>query len=162
MLRLMLALALGTSPCAKAEGIETAPGPAAVSSIGSGDAAAAIRSQTREFVAGYNGGDVDRIMRICSDRFVAINLKNPVQSREERAAYYRGLVDRRDSQVEVIPDEIVVDGDHAVVRGTTFFYRLDTAGKRGKATELRYMELWERQASGWKSAWIINAEPDSR
>jgi len=132
------------------------------SAVGSQGAVEAIRSQTREFVAGYNAGDLDRIMHICADRFVAINLKNPVQTREERAAYYRALIDRRDSQVEVIPEEIVVDGDHAVVRGTTLFYRLDAAGKRSNASELRYMELWERHVSGWKSAWIINTEPDPR
>lgn len=127
---------------------------------GVGDAAEAIRSQTREFVAGYNSGDVDRIMRICGDRFVAINLKNPVQTRGERAAYYRRLVGRRDSEVEITPEEIVVDGDHAVVRGTTLFFLLDAAGKRRKPAELRYMELWERHETVWKSAWVVNAEPD--
>jgi len=44
-------------------------------------------------------------MRICADRFVAVNLKNPVQTRSERAAYYRRLVERHDSEVEVAPED---------------------------------------------------------
>jgi len=141
-------------------GMRPARGSDVSTTVSSGDAAEEIRSRTREFVAGYNTGDVDRIMRICADRFVALNLKTPIQTRAGRTAYYRRLVERRDSQVEVTPEEIVVDGDHAVVRGTILFFPLDAAGKRGKATELRYMELWEHQASGWKSTWVMNAEPD--
>jgi ketosteroid isomerase-like protein len=128
------------------------------------DDAQAIRTLTREFVAGFNSGDVDRIMRFYADRYVDVNLKNQVQTHEERAAYYKRIIDRRDTQVEVTPEEIIVDGDHAVARGTLLVFKLDGQGRRGEPKELRYIEVWEKQPVGWKSIWGIDSEvyPESR
>ena len=118
----------------------------------------AIRESTRDFVSGYNSGDVDRLMRFYADHYVDINLPNPIQTREERTEYYRKIVQKRNTEVEVTPDEIVVDGLHAAVRGTILIFKLDAQGKRGKPLELRYMELAEKQPSGWKAIWGMDAD----
>lgn len=125
---------------------------------GPSTAAAEIRHLTQEFVAGYNSGDVERLLRFYSDRFIDANMRQPVVTREEHAAYYRQILERRDSEVEVTPEEIVVDGTHATVRGSLLIYKLDNLRHRSAPVERRYMELWERQPDGWKCIWGIDAE----
>ena len=114
---------------------------------------AVIRALTREFVSAFNDADVDRMMRLYADRYVDVNLPQPVQTHSERADYYRSIVEKRDLQIEVIPDEIIVDSGHAIVRGTIHLFKAD----RSIARELRYVEVWERRTAGWKSVWGIDA-----
>ena len=59
------------------------------------DDAAVIRALTAEFVSAFNEGDVDRMMRLYSGRYVDINLPKPEQTHRERAEYYRHIVTRR-------------------------------------------------------------------
>jgi len=42
----------------------------------------ALRNMAREFAEGFNSGDVDRLMRFYADRYVDVNLRNPVQTHE--------------------------------------------------------------------------------
>ncbi len=107
----------------------------------------------REFEAGFNTGDVDRIMRFYGDTYVDINLRNPVQSRAERRAYYAQAIKRGGFQVRVHPDDIQVHGDFAFVRGTLKLIRPAAPGDSGR-TELRYLEIVRRQADGsWQVMW---------
>jgi len=117
----------------------------------------AIRALTREFVDGFNSADVDRMMRPYATLYVDVNLPRPLQTLAERAAYYRNIVARRDRRIEVTPEEIVVDGAHAVVRGSILLFKIDGSGVSRLDRELRYMELWENH-DGWKSIWGIDAE----
>ena len=121
-------------------------------------AEAEIRHLTREFVEGFNSGDVERIMRFYADTYVDVNLRQPVQSKQERAEYYRKIVARGDTKVDVVPDEILVAGDHAFARGTILLDRTPKEGGQSKRTELRYMEVWRKFPDGWKSIWGMDAE----
>jgi ketosteroid isomerase-like protein len=136
-----------------------------VASPDSGPAAdvAAIRQLTREFVDGFNAGDLDRIMRFYADRYVDVNQRQSEQTKAERREYYRRIVEKRDTTVQVIPAEVVVSRDHAFVRGTILLTRA-VPGAAPKRSELRYMEVWQRFPDGWKSIWGMDAEiyPESR
>ena len=112
-----------------------------------------IRELTRELVSAFNDADVDRMMALHAGRYVDVNLPQPVQTHSERAEYYRSVVSKRDLRIEVVPDEIIVDGGHAIVRGTIHLFKVDGSPAR----ELRYVELWEKQSAGWKSIWGIDA-----
>ena len=114
--------------------------------------AATIRALTAEFVSAFNGGDVDRMMQFYGDRYVDVNLPQPVQTHHERAEYYRRIVGQRELRIEVVADEIIVDGAHAIVRGSIRLFRGETV------RDLRCMELWEKQSSGWKAIWGIDAD----
>jgi ketosteroid isomerase-like protein len=113
---------------------------------------AAIRALTAEFVSAFNDADVDRMMRLYADRYVDVNLPRPEQTHRERAEYYRKTVARRDLRIEVVVDEIIVDGAHAIVRGSIRLFRGATV------RDLRCMELWQKQATGWKAIWGIDAD----
>jgi len=120
---------------------------------------AAIKALTREFVEGFNSGDVDRLMRFYADAYVDMNMPQPVQTKEERAEYYEKIVARRDTRVSVQPDEIIVSGDYAIVRGTIFLFRLHQGEEQPQRIELRYMEVWRKFGDGWKAIWGMDAEP---
>jgi len=45
---------------------------------------AKLRHIASEFAEGFNTGDVERIMCFYGDTYVDVNLRNPVQSRQER------------------------------------------------------------------------------
>ena len=133
----------------------------AVLSVASADSGppadvAAIRQLTRDFVDGFNAGDLDRIMRFYAERYVDVNQRQPVQTQAERREYYRRIVEKRDTTVQVIPDEVVVSHDHAFVRGTILLTKT-VSGEAPKRTELRYIEVWQRFPDGWKSIWGMDA-----
>jgi ketosteroid isomerase-like protein len=108
---------------------------------------AALQHIAREFAAGFNTGDVDRIMRFYGDVYVDVNLRNPVQSKEERRKYYEQVM-RRGLRVKVRPDEIRFEGELGLVRGTI------ELTVEGKVTELRYLEVARKQPDGsWKVIW---------
>jgi ketosteroid isomerase-like protein len=119
---------------------------------------AAIEALTREFVAGFNSGDVEPALRFYADSYVDMNLREPVQTRDQRREYLRKIVEPRNVRIEVVPAEIVVSGDHAFVRGTIRLHRLPGAGHAEETVELRYMELARKFPDGWKAIWGIDAE----
>ena len=104
----------------------------------------------REFEEGFNSGDVDRIMRFYGSSYVDVNLRNPVQTKAERRAYYLQVMKRQGFRLKVKPDDILLRGDLAFVRGTIFLIQADLK----QPLELRYLEIAERQANGsWQVIW---------
>lgn len=128
------------------------------------DAKAQIQALTKGFVAGFNSGDINRMMKFYADRYVDVNLRHAVQSKAERTAYYQKILDRKDTKVEVYPEEIIVAGNHAFARGTLLVFRTPQGGGAAQRKELRYIEIWEKHADGWKSIWGMDAElyPDEK
>ena len=125
---------------------------------------AAIKELTREVTAGFNSGDLDRVMKFYADNYVDVNLRRPRQSKQERREYYRKILERHDTKIEVTPEEIIVSGKHAFARGTLIVIRTPSDGGPPKRTELRYIEIWQKFADGWKSIWGMDAElyPDEK
>ena len=113
------------------------------------DDAAELHRIAYEFTQGFNSGDVDRIMRFYGDTYVDVNLRDPVQSWQERRAYYAHVIDRGGFRVAVQPDEIQIHGEFAFVRGT-----LELIRPGGTNTELRYLEILRRHPDGhWRVMW---------
>jgi len=117
------------------------------------DDVAALREMAREFEAGFNTGDVERIMRFYGDVYVDVNLRHPVPSRDERRSYYLEVMRRGAFRIAVQPDEIVVEHELAFVRGRIELTPLDPSGG-ASAKELRYLEISRKYADGtWKAVW---------
>ena len=51
-------------------------------------------------------------------------------------------------RVQVHPDEIVVNGPIALVRG-----RIELIREAGVTSELRYLEIARKETDGWKAVW---------
>ena len=114
---------------------------------------AKLRHMANEFAEGFNTGDVERIMRFYGDSYVDINLRNPVQSRQERREYYAQVVRKGGFKVQVQPEEILIRGEYAFIRGTI---ELTLGSALGDSTrkELRYLEIAQRQQNGsWQVMW---------
>lgn len=77
---------------------------------------AKLRHMANEFAEGFNTGDVERIMRFYGDSYVDINLRNPVQSRQERREYYAQVIRKGGFKVQVQPEEILIRGEYAFIR----------------------------------------------
>jgi ketosteroid isomerase-like protein len=108
----------------------------------------------REFTAGFNNREVDRLMRFYAESYVDVNLRVPVQTWAERRAYYLQVMSRGEIQIDVQPAEIVVEGNHAFVRGSIIINRTDAATGKKAATELRYLEIARKGSDGsWKVFW---------
>jgi ketosteroid isomerase-like protein len=113
-----------------------------------------LRNMAREFEEGFNTGDVDRIMRFYGKTYVDVNLRNPVQTKIERRAYYTQVMKRPGIRLRVAPDEILVRGDLAFVRGTILLSQTTLDGKESRQNELRYLEIAERAPDGsWQVIW---------
>jgi len=113
-----------------------------------------LRNVAHEFEEGFNSGDVDRIMRFYGDIYVDVNLRNPVQTKAERREYYAKVMARPGIHVHVQPDDIMIRGNLAFVRGTILLTQ--DAGRGGETThaELRYLEICERVQDGtWRVTW---------
>jgi len=114
---------------------------------------AKLRHMANEFAEGFNTGDVERIMRFYGDSYVDINLRNPVQSRQERREYYAQVIRKGGFKVQVQPEEILIRGEYAFIRGTI---ELTPWAALGDSTrkELRYLEIAQRQQNGsWQVMW---------
>ena len=113
-----------------------------------------LRNVASEFEEGFNSGDVDRMMRFYGNIYVDVNLRNPVQTWAERRDYYTRVMARPGIQLAVRPDDIVVRGDVAFVRGTILLNQ-DSDGENDQSpTELRYVEIFERAEDGtWRVIW---------
>jgi ketosteroid isomerase-like protein len=114
---------------------------------------AKLRHIASEFAEGFNTGDVERIMRFYGDSYVDINLRNPVQSRQERREYYAQVIRKGGFKVQVRPDEILIRGEFAFVRGTIELTPGSAPGDSARK-ELRYLEIAQRQPDGsWQVMW---------
>ncbi len=112
-----------------------------------------LRHMASEFTEGFNTGDVERIMRFYGDTYVDINLRNPVQSWQERREYYAQVIRRGGFHVQVQPEEILIRGDFAFIRGTIELTPGSTLGDSARK-ELRYVEIAQRQHNGsWQVMW---------
>lgn len=117
-----------------------------------------ILNLTREFVEGFNAGDLDRMMKFYADEYVDVNMHSPHQTKAERREYYRRIVADGREKVEVIPEEIVVAGDHAYAWGTIYVRGVTRRPSKSGQIELRYMEVLRRYPDGWKSMWGMDAD----
>lgn len=129
------------------------------------DDVAALQHMAREFAEGFNRGDVERIMRFYGPTYVDVNLREPVQTHEQRREYYRHVIGRG-LRVQAHPDEIVVEGQIALVRGRLEVTRTEQDGTIA-TTELRYLEIARKHSSGWKVIWgmdgpVQDYQPDHR
>jgi ketosteroid isomerase-like protein len=114
---------------------------------------AKLRHIASEFAEGFNTGNVERIMRFYGDSYVDINLRNPVQSRQERRDYYAQVIRKGGFKVQVQPEEILIRGDFAFVRGTIELIPGSALGDSARK-ELRYLEIVQRQQDGsWQVMW---------
>jgi ketosteroid isomerase-like protein len=117
------------------------------------DDVAKLRHMAREFSEGFNTGEVERIMRFYGDSYVDINLRNPVQSWQERREYYAQVIGRGGFHVQVQPEEILIRGDFAFIRGTIELTSGSALGDSPRK-ELRYLEIVQRQQGGsWQVMW---------
>jgi ketosteroid isomerase-like protein len=113
-----------------------------------------LRNMAHEFEEGFNSGDVDRIMRFYGASYVDVNLRNPVQTKAERREYYANVMKRPGIRLGVKPDDIVIRGDLAFVRGTILLTQKSPDANVTKQSELRYLEIAERMADGsWQVVW---------
>ena len=113
-----------------------------------------LRHMAHEFEEGFNRGDVNRIMRLYGDTYVDVNLRHPVQTNTARREYYAQVIRRPGLRVQVQPDDILVRGDLAFVRGTILLTQTAVAGIEPTRTELRYLEIAERtREGGWQVLW---------
>jgi len=111
-----------------------------------------LRNMAHEFEEGFNRGDVDRIMRFYGDTYVDVNLRQPVQTRAARREYYVHVMRRPGLHVHVQPDDILIRGDLAFVRGTILLTQVVSGA--ATQTELRYLEVSERTPDGgWQVLW---------
>jgi len=114
----------------------------------------ALRNIAREFEEGFNSGDVDRLMRWYGDTYVDVNLRQPVQTWAERREYYSKVMQRPGIRLSVRPDDVLVRGDLAFVRGTILVTEGASDETTRKRTELRYLEICERTKEGaWRVLW---------
>jgi ketosteroid isomerase-like protein len=114
---------------------------------------AKLRHIASEFAEGFNTGDVERIMRFYGDSYVDINLRNPVQSRQERREYYTQVILKGGFKVQVRPEEILIRGEFAFIRGTIELTP-GSALSGSARKELRYLEIAQRQQDGsWQVMW---------
>ena len=82
------------------------------------------------------------------------HLRNPVQTRSERREYYAKVMARPGIHLEVRPDDILIRGDLAFVRGTILRTQDAGRGAERSRVELPYLEICERVKDGtWRVMW---------
>jgi ketosteroid isomerase-like protein len=112
-----------------------------------------LRDMAREFEEGFNSRDVDRIMHFYGETYVDVNLRNPVQTKLERREYYTRVMQRPGIRLHVQPEEILIRGNLAFVRGTVLVTQT-VPDNDVKRNELRYLEIAERMPNGsWQVIW---------
>jgi len=114
---------------------------------------AEIRMLTTKFEIGFNSKDLGKMMELYADKYFDVNMKDQMQTREERASYYEKILNANKYKLKVNPDEIIVSGDHAFSRGEIEL----KDNQNGEIRYLRYIEVWRKENQKWKSIWGIDA-----
>ena len=115
----------------------------------------ALLEIAKEFTAAFNSGDVNRLMRFYGSSYVDVNLRIPLQSHQQRREYYTQVM-HTGLRVQVHPEEIVVHNNIALVRGRIELAGATMGASGRSATQLRYLEIFRRDADNWKAVWGID------
>lgn len=118
-------------------------------------AEAAIRATIDRFVAAYNRGDVDALMRFYTEDFAYMALGQPTGDRQVLERGFRATLARFAGHVAITPDEIHVAGDVAFERGALVMTMTPRDGGAVETRRLRYLNVRRRSASGEWQLWRV-------
>jgi len=102
---------------------------------------AEIKKLTRQFEDGFNSKNLDKMMSFYADKYVEVNLANPVQTREERREYYKNILKKNEFTIRVKVEEVIISGNHGFVRGEIDL----TDHGNNNVRKLRYIEIWKKR-----------------
>ena len=114
----------------------------------------AINKVVREYVAGYNAGDLPRVMALWTDDAVVMPAGEPPVVGKKAVEEWKGVYFNRYSfDLSSTSDELQVGGDWAFNRGA---YRVTMTPKDGSAPIReagKFIQIFRRQPDGsWKVA----------
>jgi uncharacterized protein (TIGR02246 family) len=112
-----------------------------------------IETLLHDWARALNGGDVERLMELCTADYTVIAAGAPEFSGRDvmRKVFAHVLADTKVSQTFVIRD-VRVDGSLAVVATDESATLQPRDGGAPKQLELRQMSMLVREADGWKFA----------
>lgn len=113
---------------------------------------AEIGRAIEEFIVAYERGDTEALLRYYTDDLVKLRFQSAPEGKAETGRRLRAFFASHSGRLTVTTDEVLVSGDVAFTRGTLHIEARPHTGGPWLRTERRYVELWRREADGWKVA----------
>lgn len=116
---------------------------------------AAIRKAIDQFIASYNTGRVDDLLKVYSADFVDMSQgEHTLRGRnaiDDTAQRIRDTFRKFNPHLEVDTEEIIVSGDYAFDRGELTVSLTPKAGGDPVIVKRRFLEVWRKESNGeWR------------
>jgi len=108
-----------------------------------------IRSLIETFAAAHAAGHLQGVLDCYSDDLVKLRNGSPAETKAVVAERIAQVFEKYHSKVDATVDEILVDGDLAVVRGNFTVSLTPKSGGDEQTFERRYLEVWRRAEGRW-------------
>ena len=108
-----------------------------------------IERAIEQFANAYNAGDLEAVLASYTYDLKKTRHGAPPETKPETAARIADVMSAFETNVDVINDEIVVDGDLAYTRGSFTVTLRPKAGGEPLAIQRRYLEIWRRENGSW-------------
>ena len=108
-----------------------------------------IRSLIEKFADAYHSGDLQGVLDCYADDLIKLRNGAPAETKPIVAERIAQVFDKYSSRVDATVDEILIDGDLAVVRGNFTVILTPKSGGETQTIERRYLEVWQQDKGRW-------------
>jgi len=110
------------------------------------------------FADAYARGDVETLLSFYDPEYVDASEGTAVRGREEMRTAFEATFSRFDGRLEIVPEEVLINGTWAIERGRFSIHLVDRASGTEQVSHRRYLELLTRRAGG---RWYILRDLDN-
>jgi ketosteroid isomerase-like protein len=119
---------------------------------------ASIDAVREGFAAAYARSDVEALLRYYDRDYVDLSAGVAARGREAMREAFEDTFERFRGRLEIHPDEVLINGDWAIERGTFSIHLLDRSSGAERVSRRRYLELLVRRDGG---RWYILRDLDN-
>lgn len=108
-----------------------------------------IESAIRGFKRAYDAGNLDAVLAYYTDDLIKMRQGAEAETKKVTAQRVSSVFANFSSKVDVIVDEIIVEGNLAFTRGSFQVTLTPKAGGEKIVMERRYLEVWRKVNGEW-------------
>ena len=108
-----------------------------------------IRALIDKFAEAYRAGDLQGVLDCYADDLIKLRNGAPAETKEIVAGRIAQVFANFLTTVEARVDEILIDGDLAVVRGDFIVTLAPKSGDQTQTIDRRYIEVWRKADGRW-------------
>ena len=108
-----------------------------------------IEQNIRSFIEAYNSGDIAGVLECYDDDVIKLRNGAPPERKPELSLRLADVFEQFITHLDVVNEEIVVDGEIAFARGRLKVSLNARTGDSSQVFERRFLEIWRKADGRW-------------